>query len=104
MRHPREMSASEVQQFLQMLANERRVSVSTHNQDLECAAVSVRRGADGPLCGSCVGIRFGSTCAGGDLGEQSFGPSLLRAPASWYDRDRYYRPLPAFGKCRPRVV
>lgn len=34
MRHPREMGAAEVQQFLQMLANERRVSVSTHNQAL----------------------------------------------------------------------
>ncbi len=34
MRHPREMGANEVQQFLQMLANERRVSVSTHNQAL----------------------------------------------------------------------
>ena len=32
MRHPREMGAAEVTQFLSMLANERRVSVSTQNQ------------------------------------------------------------------------
>lgn len=34
MRHPRDMGAAEVQQFLSMLANERRVSASTHNQAL----------------------------------------------------------------------
>lgn len=34
MRHPRNMGALEVTQFLTMLANERRVSVSTHNQAL----------------------------------------------------------------------
>ncbi|MDB5894414.1 MAG: integrase [Rhodoferax sp.] len=34
MRHPREMGASEVEAFLTMLANERRVSASTHNQAL----------------------------------------------------------------------
>ncbi|MHB1668490.1 MAG: integron integrase [Thiomonas sp.] len=34
MRHPRDMGAAEVTQFLAMLANERRVSVSTHNQAL----------------------------------------------------------------------
>ncbi len=34
MRHPRDMGAAEVTQFLTMLANERRVSVSTHNQAL----------------------------------------------------------------------
>lgn len=34
MRHPRDMGALEVTQFLTMLANERRVSVSTHNQAL----------------------------------------------------------------------
>jgi site-specific recombinase XerD len=33
-RHPRDMGASEVQQFLSMLATQRRVSVSTHNQAL----------------------------------------------------------------------
>ena len=33
-RHPREMGAAEVQDFLAMLANERRVSASTHNQAL----------------------------------------------------------------------
>jgi hypothetical protein len=32
MRHPRDMGAPEVTQFLTMLANEPRVSVSTHNQ------------------------------------------------------------------------
>jgi integron integrase len=34
MRHPRDMGAAEVTQFLTMLANERQVSVSTHNQAL----------------------------------------------------------------------
>ena len=34
MRHPRDMGAAEVTLFLTMLANERRVSVSTHNQAL----------------------------------------------------------------------
>lgn len=34
MQHPRDMGAAEVQQFLSMLANERRVSSSTHNQAL----------------------------------------------------------------------
>ena len=34
LRHPREMGASEVEAFLSMLANERRVSASTHNQAL----------------------------------------------------------------------
>jgi integron integrase len=34
MRHPREMGMDEVQGFLSMLANERRVSVSTHRQAL----------------------------------------------------------------------
>ena len=34
MRHPRDMGAVEVTQFLTMLASERRVSVSTHNQAL----------------------------------------------------------------------
>ena len=34
MRHPRDMGATELTQFLTMLANERRVSVSTHNQAL----------------------------------------------------------------------
>ena len=34
MRHPRDMGPVEVTQFLTMLANERRVSVSTHNQAL----------------------------------------------------------------------
>ena len=34
MQHPRSMGGAEVAQFLTMLANERRVSVSTHNQAL----------------------------------------------------------------------
>ena len=34
MQHPRRMGGAEVTQFLSMLANERRVSVSTHNQAL----------------------------------------------------------------------
>ena len=34
MRHPREMGAPEVEAFLTMLATERRVSASTHNQAL----------------------------------------------------------------------
>ena len=34
MRHPRDMGVAQVTQFLSMLANERRVSVSTHNQAL----------------------------------------------------------------------
>ena len=33
-RHPRDMGAAEVQQFLSMLITERNVSVSTHNQAL----------------------------------------------------------------------
>ena len=32
MRHPRDMGAPEVQAFLSLLANERRVSASTHNE------------------------------------------------------------------------
>jgi site-specific recombinase XerD len=34
MRHPRDMGGAEVQAFLQILATERRASVSTHNQAL----------------------------------------------------------------------
>lgn len=34
MRHPREMGASEVEAFLTHLANDRKVSASTHNQAL----------------------------------------------------------------------
>ena len=34
MRHPRDMGAADVETFLNMLANERRVSASTHNQAL----------------------------------------------------------------------
>ena len=34
MRHPRDMGAAEVEAFLNMLANERKISASTHNQAL----------------------------------------------------------------------
>ena len=34
MRHPRDMGAAEVESFLTMLATERHVSASTHNQAL----------------------------------------------------------------------
>jgi len=34
MRHPREMGVADVETFLSMLANERKVSASTHNQAL----------------------------------------------------------------------
>ena len=34
MRHPREMGSAEIEAFLNMLANERRISSSTHNQAL----------------------------------------------------------------------
>ena len=34
MRHPREMGVADVEKFLSMLANERKVSASTHNQAL----------------------------------------------------------------------
>jgi len=34
LRHPRDMGAPEVEAFLSMLANERKVSASTHNQAL----------------------------------------------------------------------
>ena len=34
MRHPRDMGVSEVEAFLSMLANARKVSASTHNQAL----------------------------------------------------------------------
>ncbi|OGA95442.1 MAG: hypothetical protein A3E79_01595 [Burkholderiales bacterium RIFCSPHIGHO2_12_FULL_61_11] len=41
MRHPRDMGALEVTQFLTMLANERRASVSTHNQALRCIGCQI---------------------------------------------------------------
>lgn len=34
MRHPRELGVADVEAFLSMLANERKVSASTHNQAL----------------------------------------------------------------------
>ena len=42
MRHPRDMGGAEVTEFLTMLANERRVSVSTHNQALSAKQSRVR--------------------------------------------------------------
>lgn len=49
MRHPREMGAAEVTQFLTMLANERRVSVSTQNQALS-ALLFLYRNVLGSIC------------------------------------------------------
>ena len=46
MRHPREMGASEVEAFLTMLATERKVSTSTHNQALSALLFLYR----GVLC------------------------------------------------------
>ena len=43
MRHPRGMGGAEVTQFLTMLANERRVSVSTHNQALSALLFLYRK-------------------------------------------------------------
>ena len=44
-RHPRDMGAAEVQQFLSMLTTERNVSVSTHNQALSALLFFVPRSA-----------------------------------------------------------
>ena len=41
MRHPRDMGAAEVEAFLNMLANERKVSASTRNQALSAIYVSL---------------------------------------------------------------
>ncbi len=43
MRHPREMGAAEVEAFLTMLATERHVSASTHNQALSALLFRPRR-------------------------------------------------------------
>jgi hypothetical protein len=43
LRHPREMGAPEVEAFLGMLATERRVSSSTHNQALSALLFSIAR-------------------------------------------------------------
>lgn len=50
MRHPREMGAPEVQAFLTMLATQRRVSSSTHNQALSALLFLYREalGQDSP--------------------------------------------------------
>ncbi|WP_082454236.1 site-specific integrase [Thiomonas bhubaneswarensis] len=55
MRHPRDMGAPEVQKFLSMLANERQVSASTHNQALRsCEQIhqsrSCHAGGAHPAC------------------------------------------------------
>jgi integrase len=42
-RHPRDLGATEVQAYLSMLANERRVSASTHNQALSALLFLYRR-------------------------------------------------------------
>lgn len=62
MRHPRDMGAAEVEAFLTMLANERHVSASTHNQALSAllflyrevlGRVIVVREAKGGKAGGC---------------------------------------------------
>ena len=44
MRHPRDMGAPEVQAFLSMLAADRKVSSSTHNQAMSAMLVFISRG------------------------------------------------------------
>ena len=46
MRHPREMGAHDVEAFLSMMANERRVSASTHNQALSAVLFLYREVLD----------------------------------------------------------
>ena len=43
MRHPREMGSAEVEAFLNMLANERQISSSTHNQALSASCFCTAR-------------------------------------------------------------
>jgi hypothetical protein len=43
MQHPRAMGAAEVEAFLTMLANERQVSASTHNQALSVLLFFIAR-------------------------------------------------------------
>ncbi len=50
LRHPRDMGKPEIEAFLSMLATERKVSVSTHRQALERAAVSLQGGAAARSC------------------------------------------------------
>nr|WP_315205811.1 integron integrase [uncultured Albidiferax sp.] len=54
MRHPRDMGAAEVEAFLSMLANERKVSASTHNQALSAVLFLYREvlGIDLPWLGN----------------------------------------------------
>jgi hypothetical protein len=44
MRHPREMGVADVEAFLSMLANERKVTASTHNQALIAVLFFLSRG------------------------------------------------------------
>lgn len=50
LKHPRDMGAAQVQEFLTMLANERQVSSSTHNQALSAILFLCRKvmGVDRP--------------------------------------------------------
>src|SRR3954454_14616567 len=52
LRHPRDMGAPEVQAFLTMLASERHVSSSTHNQALSAVLSSIAR-CSAPSCHGC---------------------------------------------------
>jgi hypothetical protein len=46
MKHPRDMGASEVEVFLTMLASDRKVSASTHNQALSALPILYREVPD----------------------------------------------------------
>ena len=48
MRHPRGMGAQDVEAFLSMVANERKVSASTHNQALSALWYSYRDSQPSP--------------------------------------------------------
>jgi hypothetical protein len=56
MRHPRDMGAAEVEAFLTMLATERKVSASTHNQALSALLFLYREVL------YATGGRFASAC------------------------------------------
>ena len=47
MRHPREMGAPQLEAFLSMLAIQRKVSASTHNQELSALRASAMTSAAG---------------------------------------------------------
>jgi hypothetical protein len=66
MRHPRELGVADVEAFLSMLANERKVSASTHNQALS-ALLFLYREVLALIC-------LGSTT----LGERSRPSAFLR--------------------------